>query len=255
MSVGLTELTGAEVPASPAPEQKLRGRPEVALWACWLTICAVALAGCGGGSSNSNGVADLTPTQIITEMQKAVSNAKSVHITGTGSSGGTEISLDLQLAAGKGGTGYIEIDGYRLDLVRVGNKLYIKADKPALNHFAGSLVAGLLGDKWFVIPSTASGFGSFSQFTDLNKLMKQVLTASGRVEKGSESKIDDQPVIALTDTKKGGTLYVATTGPAYPIELAPGGNKKGKISFTDWDQPVKLTAPSGALDYQKLTGG
>jgi hypothetical protein len=224
-------------------------------WACWLTIFAVVLAGCGGGGTKSNGVADMTPTQIISEMQKAVSNAKSVHISGTGSSGGTQISLDLQLAAGKGGAGYIEIDGYRLDLVRVADKLYVKADQAALKHFAGSLVAGLLGDKWFVIPSTASGFGSFSQFTDLNKLMKQVLTASGRVEKGSETKIDGQPAIGLIDTKKGGTLYVATTGPAYPLEIAPGGNDKGKISFTDWDQPVTLKAPSGALDYQKLTGG
>ena len=104
-------------------------------------------------------------------------------------------------------------------------------------------------------PAGSSGFGSFTPFTDLQKLMNQILTASGRVEKGDETKVDDQPAIALTDAKNGGTLYVATTGPAYPLELKPGKDNSGSISFTEWDQPVTLTAPKDSIDYAKLTGG
>ena len=97
--------------------------------------------------------------------------------------------------------------------MRIDDKLYFKADEAALNHYAGSVVAKLLAGKWFEVPAGSSGFGSFTPFTDLQKLMNQILTASGRVEKGDETKVDDQPAIALTDTKNGGILYVATTGP------------------------------------------
>ena len=215
----------------------------------------VALAGCGGGGPKSNGIAEMTPTQIVAQMRKDVANAKSVHITGSGTSGNTRLSLDLQLERGTGGSGHIEIGGYRFDLVRIDGRLYFKADEAALNHFAGSVVAKLLAGRWFVVPAGSGGFGSFTPFTDLQKLMKQILTASGRVEKGDETKVDGQPAQALTDTKNGGTLYVATTGPAYPLQLKPGKGKTGSISFTDWDQPVTLTAPKDALDYKKLTGG
>jgi hypothetical protein len=224
------------------------------VWACWLLLVAVAVAGCGGGAK-SNGVADMTATQIVAEMQKAIANAKSVHITGSGTSGGTKLSLDLQLEASTGGAGHIEIDGYGFDIVRIDKKLYFKADAPALNHFAGSVAAKLLAGKWFAVPADSSGFGSFTPFTDLRKLMNQILRASGPVEKGDETKTGEQPSIAVTDTKNGGTLYVATTGPAYPLELEPGKNGSGSISFTDWDQPVTLTAPKDSIDYAKLTGG
>jgi len=226
--------------------------------ACWLVLFAIAaaLAGCGGSSgAKSNGIPDMTATQILAQMKKDVANAQSVHITGTGTTGGTPLSLDLQLERGTGGSGHIEIGGYGFDLVRIDDKLYFKADEAALKNFAGSVVANLLAGRWFVVPAGSGGFGSFTPFTDLQKLMKQILTAAGRVEKGDETKVGDQPAQALTDTKNGGTLYVATTGPAYPLQLKPGKGKSGSISFADWDQPVTLTAPKDALDYKKLTGG
>ena len=224
--------------------------------ALWLVLLAVAAAGCGGGGgAKSNGVADMTATQILTQMQKAVTTAKSVHVVGSGKTGGTPIALDLQLASGKGGSGHVEVGGYGFDLVRIGDKLYFKADAKALRHYAGGVVAQLLADKWFEVPLSSGGFSSFAPFTNLQQLMKQILTAAGGVEKGDESTIDGEKAIALTDTKNGGTLYVATTGPAYPLELEAGKNNTGSISFTEWDQPVTLTAPKGAIDYKKLTGG
>ncbi len=223
--------------------------------ACWLALLAVVLAGCGGGGAKSNGIVDMTPKQILTEMQKAIADAKSVHISGSGTTGGTELSLDLQLARDKGGAGHVEIGGYGFDIVRIDQKLYFKANAKALEHYAGSAVAQLLAGRWFEVSTSSSGFGSFAPLTDLKQLMQQILNASGPVEKGDETKIDGQPALALTDTGKGGTLYVATTGPAYPLELRPGGSKTGSITFADWDQPVTLTAPKDSIDYSKLTGG
>jgi len=214
------------------------------------------VAGCGGGGgAKSNGVPDMAPNEILPQIQKDVAGAKSVHIVGTGKAGGTPIALDLQLATGKGGSGHVEVGGFGFDIVRIGDKLYFKADAKALEHYAGGVAAQLLADRWFEVPANSGGFGSFAPFTNLQELTKQILTATGSVEKGDETTIDGQKAIAITDTSKGGTLYVATTGPAYPLKLEAGKKNTGSISFTDWDQPVTLTAPKGAIDYGKLTGG
>jgi hypothetical protein len=170
--------------------------------ACWLALLVVALAGCGGGGAKSNGVADLGPNQILAQVKKDVANAKSVHIVGSGKTGGTPITLDLQLAAGKGGAGHIEIGGYGFDLVRIGEKLYFKSDHRALQHYAGSAAAQLLAGKWFAVPASSGGFGSFAPFTDLRQIVNQILSAAGPVEKGDETKIDGQKAIALTDTSR-----------------------------------------------------
>ena len=75
----------------------------------------------------------MTPTQIVTEMKKAIASAESVHISGTGTSGGTQLSLDLRLARDKGGAGHVELGGFGFDIVRIDQKLYFKADAKALD--------------------------------------------------------------------------------------------------------------------------
>jgi hypothetical protein len=223
--------------------------------ACWLAVVAVLLVGCGGKKSpSSNGVESMTPGQILAQVQKAVADAESVHIVGAGTSGGSSITLDLMLAAGKGGTGHISIGGLGFEIVRVDQKLYFKGDSNFLNHYAGPVAAQLLAGKWFYVPVSSNGFGSFSPLTDMVAITKQILASHGELAKGSETTIDGQPAITLTDKSRGGTLYVATTGPAYPLALKPG-KGKGEIKFTDWDQPVTLTAPSKPIDYSKLSGG
>ena len=59
----------------------------------------------------------------------------------------------------------------------------------------------------------------------------------------------------LKDTTKGGTLYVAATGKPFPLQITKEGKESGKVTFSRWDQPVTLTAPSGAIDISKLQNG
>ena len=64
--------------------------------------------------------------------------------------------------------------------------------------------------------------------------------------------IEGQRAIALKDTSKGGTLYVATSGKPYPLEIAKAGKESGKVILDRWDQPVTLKAPAGAIDISEL---
>jgi hypothetical protein len=237
--------------------------------ACSFAAVAVLLVGCGGGKSSysttgstsattttapDNGIASKTPEEIVAAMQAAVASATSVHIIGAGSSAGSTIALDLKLVRGKGGAGHIALGGLGFDIVRIGKKVYIKASKAFLVHYAGTASAGLAG-RWFYVTSSASGLGSLGALTDIKSLIAQILASHGALSKGSETTVGGQPAIAVKDTKNGGVLYIATTGPAYPLKLTPGRSRgKGAIRFTSWDQPIALKAPPNPLDYSKLGG-
>jgi hypothetical protein len=221
--------------------------------ACWLAIVAVLLAGCGGKKGPSdNGVSSMTPQQILVQMKKAVAGATSVRIVGGGTTGGSKLALDLQLEKGKGGVGHIAVGGVSFDVIKIGPKLYFKGEKAFLRQYAGA-AAPLFAGRWFAVSTSVPQFTSFGSLTDIKTLVENIVSSAGTLTKGGATTIDGQPAIAIVDSAKGGTLYVATTGPVYPLELDPG-KGKGGVKFTDWDQPVTLTAPSNPLDYAKLTG-
>jgi hypothetical protein len=59
-------------------------------------------------------------------------------------------------------------------------------------------------------------------------------------------------VITITNASHGGTLYVATTGKPYPIQITKSGTSGGKILFDRWNAPVTLVAPKHSIDLSQL---
>lgn len=99
-------------------------RPTLAALALTLALVPV---GCGKKSNSSNGVADKTPTEIVTAVQEAVKAAKTVHVVADiKSSTGSGISFDLKIDRAVGGSGTMTADGISFDIVRVGDKAYFK---------------------------------------------------------------------------------------------------------------------------------
>lgn len=221
--------------------------------ACGLVALGVALSGCGGKKASSNGEASLSATRIAADAKAALKSAKTVHLVGSGTSGGTRLSLDLQFVNGQGGSGHITESGLGFDIVHVGGKTYFKGDANFLKHYAGSEAAKLLAGKWFYVASSVPGFGSLGALTNLTQLTNAIFSTTGTLTKGAAATVDGQAAIAIRDKSDGGTLYVATTGPAYPIEIKPGGGS-GVIRFEDWGKAVTLAAPKNPLDYAKLVG-
>jgi len=226
----------------------------------WLPLLAVVgavllLAGCGGKKGpKDNGVAKMSPSDALAEVKDAVTGATSVHIVGTGSTGGQPLGLNLKLVKGKGGAGHITVNGLSFDIIRIGDKAYFKGSSSFWSKFGGSAAAQLFNGKWLMAPANKGELASFTPLTNLTALTNQVLASHGVLKMGATTEINGQPAVAIVDQSNGGTLYVATTGPAYPLKLTPG-KGKGAIAFSDWDQPVSLTAPAKSIDYDKLTGG
>ncbi len=224
----------------------------------WLLLPAlvVLLAGCGSSSSSTgNGVASKTPTQIIAAAKAAAASAVSAHVAGSIVSEGKPILLDMELVAGKGGKGRITVEGLAVNLIQVDRAVYINGSTAFYKRLAGSAAAQLLQGKWLKAPASSSNFESFSQLTDLRKLIGSTLAAHGKLTRGQTTTMDGQKVIGLTDGAKEGTLYVATTGAPYPIALVKKGSSGGKIVFDRWNKPVTITPPKNSVNINQLQSG
>ena len=175
-----------------------------------------------------------------------------MHVAGTLTSNGTPITLNLHLASGHGGRGQISQGNLSFELIVIGDTIYIKGSPAFYSHFGGSAAAQLFQGKWLKAPVSGGELGSLAALTNFGKLLDQSLASHGTLAKGATTTLAGQPVIELRDTSHNGSLFVATTGKPYPIEIVKHGSETGRIAFTDWNQPVSLSAPSGAIDLSQL---
>lgn len=219
-------------------------------WSFSAVAAAIALAACGGGSSD-NGVASKSPTGIVNAASQAISTASSVHISGSIISGGTPITLDLRLVSGKGATGSMSSRGLSFKLITIGPYVYINGGQSFWQAFGNPRIAQLLSGKWFKTPASGN-FASIGKLTNVRELFSQVLNNHGPLVKGSTTTVHGQKVVAVRDSSKGGTLFVATTGQPYPVEIQKVGASAGAVTFDEFNQPVTLSAPANSIDASKL---
>jgi len=211
---------------------------------------ACALGACGG--SSDNGVASKSPDAIVSSASAAIQSAQSVHVSGSVANGNAPVTLDLSLVSGKGATGTMSENGLSFQIVAVDQTVYINGSEAFWRHFGGSLAATLLDGKWLKAPETGQ-FATLAEVTDLNRLMSGLLAGHGTLTKGSQTTVNGYKVIPVSDAIRGGTLYVATTGKPYPIQVSKPGAQGGQITFDRFNEPVSLTAPSNAIDISSLT--
>jgi hypothetical protein len=230
------------------------GIPSCALPVLGAAIAAGLLGGCGS-SSHASGIATKSPTEIVAATKAAADGAATVHIAGTVSSGGKPLSIDMELVNGKGGRGRITIEGTSVNLIRVAGAVYIDGSPAFYRRIAGPTAAQLLQGKWLKAPEKDGNFASLTSLTDLAKLIDTTLASHGTLVRDGTSTIAGQKVVAVRDATQGGTLYVATTGSPFPIEVAKDGGSGGRIVFDRWNQPVSLVAPANAININQLQRG
>jgi hypothetical protein len=214
-------------------------------------LLAGLLGGCGS-SSSGNGIAAKSPTDIVAAAKVAADAASSVHVSGSIVSGGSPIALDLDLLAGKGGRGQLTENSLGFELIETGGTVYIKGSSAFYRHIGGTAAAQLLQGKWLKAPTTSKEFASISSLTDLRALLDTTLANHGTLAKGGTTTIKGRKVVGVTDTGKGGTLYVAETGQPYPTEITKSGAGGGTIAFDRWNESVSLAAPANAIDIAQL---
>ena len=214
-------------------------------------LLALALAACGGGSSD-NGVSSKSPNGIASAASGAVSKVNSVHVAGAVANGSSRFTIDLNLVNGKGGSGQMSQGGLSFKIITVNNEVYINGSPTFWRQFGGASAASLLSGKWLKAPASGQ-FASLATLTNVRQLFTQLLSTHGKLAKGNGATVRGHKVIAVNDKSNGGTLYVATTGKPYPIEIVKSGSNGGRVEFDRFNQPVSLSPPANAIDVSKLS--
>jgi hypothetical protein len=203
-----------------------------------------------------NGVSALAAADILTKAQTALGAAKSYHMVGSATQDGQTVALDLKFQ-GKDVAGTIGLGAVRLEIIGIGNDVYIKAPDdfwasqvPAAQ---ASTVLALIKGKYVKVDGKNA---SFSELTD-NFKPENLLKPEGTVSKGDTKTIDGTPAIALVDSKGGSKLYVATVGDPVPLSIEDSSTSGGTIQFKEYNVPVTITAPdaSQVFDLKALMGG
>jgi hypothetical protein len=222
-----------------------------------LVLAAALLAGCGGHdkAAEPNGEVSRPPARVLTDMRAAASSAISTHVSGSVTSNGTPITLDLSIARGKGARGSMSTNGLEFDLVRIGDTAYIRGSDSFYEHFAGAGIAQLLHGKWVKALVTKGRFSSLAPLTSIGLLLGKVSANHGKLVSDGKTTYKGRQVVAIRDLSDNSKLYVAATGKPYPVALVGGkAEQSGTITFGDWNRHVSLTAPGGAIDISTLGG-
>ena len=248
------EGRGREVPDDEVGYALARMRERRSIAAVAGLLVALAMAACGstGSHGSSNGVASKTANQIVARATQAIDRVSSVRVRGTVADSSAHVMLDLNLVNGKGAPGSMSENGLSFSLITVGGRAYIHGSSSFWKQFGGAAAVRQLQGKWLRASSDSGDFASFSSLTNLRKLLSGLLAGHGALTKGAQSTIDGRRAIALHDTSKHGTLYVATTGTPYPLRIVNGGPDGGELDFSDFDAAVSLKPPASSIDISEL---
>jgi hypothetical protein len=219
-----------------------------------VALVPIALCACGG--SSPHGLAAKSPEAIVAAATRAIDRVHSVRVYGSVNyaTPTDEIRFDLSLVNGRGASGSLSEHGLAFRLVTLGDVAYVNGTTAFWQQFGGTNVAAQLRGRWLRAPANHGDFASFSSLTNVHKLLTALLAGHGALTKGATSVVDGRQVIAVHDASRQGTLYVATTGPAYPVRIENGSSDSGQIDFGRFDASVTLRAPAHSVDIFNLQG-
>lgn len=225
----------------------------IAAWAASSVLFALALTACGG--SSGNGVASKSGNEIVRSAISAVDSATSVLIRGNIQSGGSSISLDLRIVPGSGGRGSVSQGGRSFKLVAIGTDVYINGSAAFWQAHLSPSQVSLVAGKWLRVPATGR-FAPVARLTDLGTLLSSLVSTNATFIKAGATTTDGQPTVGVRDKSQDGTLYVATTGKPYLLEVLATGSQPGQITLSEFDKRITLTPPAHAIDLssQASTG-
>jgi hypothetical protein len=224
-------------------------RSRIAAWAACSLLLACAISACGG--SSGNGVASKSPDAIVSAARAAVDSAKSAHISGRIISGSSDATLNLDLVSGQGGSGVVSEGGLNFKLEVVAHEVYVNAPSAFWTRLVGASFAKLLQNRWLKAPESGR-FATLAQLTNLRALTAIALSTRGKLVKGGTTTINGQSVVGVRDASADATIYVATTGQPYPLEIVELGSQGGRIMLDKFNQSVSLTPPPNATDISKF---
>lgn len=228
-----------------------------------LLLCgalAVAMTGCGAGSSTNGSGSSASPLSGLSADQiaaKAIADLKtatSVRVSGSIKDSGQTIGMDMTLARGSGCEGTMSQSGSgSFQLVAIGKLVWVKPDK-AFWKSAGAdsdpAVMSVVSGKYLKVKAT-SDLGSLSAFCSPSELAGSFEKSATGLVKEASTTISGQRAVPIKDTSDASIAYISET--AQPEFLRVSGGSQGSVTFSGYGDAIKIAAPpvSATLDGTK----
>ncbi|GAB3195880.1 hypothetical protein GCM10027062_03800 [Nocardioides hungaricus] len=218
--------------------------------AATLTACSGGDGG-GDGGGGGNDFATSPAKDIVAETKADMGDLEAVKVSGTVTTNGQQITIDLQASSEGDCTGSIGIDDGTAELLGVGGETWMRPDEAFWRSFAGQnaeQVLTLVGDKWVVIPAGGKSFGQFCDLDDLlNQLLEDEDDGSTYSVTGTDDLDGDEVVLVDNEDPKNGTStgYVLVDEPHYLVKIEKTeGDDIGTVSFSAFDEAFQVEAPT-----------
>jgi hypothetical protein len=205
------------------------------------------LAGYGTASAATSGspLSGLSADQIANKAVADLKAASTVHVTGSVTSSGETVNLDLTLVRAQGCTGSMAVAGTgSFQLTAIGNQVWIKPDQQFWKkEGATAAVLNVVSGKYMKVKAT-SQLGSLSGFCQPSQLAGNFGGPSSGLVKGTTTTISGQQALQIKQPGESASLYVSDNATPQILRLA--GGSHGTIDFSDYNKSVTLTPPSAA---------
>jgi len=211
------------------------------------------------------------PRAILADAAAAFRRVESFHLEGTQGAGkkATRVKADvglpakLRLTIGQGDAA--------ATIIVVDRSLYIRANAAFWKEQGAGQAGQQLAGRWLKTPAGSGELQSVTKDLDPETLASCLVKGHGTLENGGTTTVDGQEAVVIVD--KGdrpgtapGKLFVAATGEPLPLRTLatgaerPGGKKDPKCddstatragdeaTFSDYNEPLDLSAPPGAVE-------
>lgn len=204
-------------------------------------LVLVTMSACGGASAPTNGLEQKSPADVLQQAAGSLKAATSVHIVGGGSDGRIDARIRQDAA-----TGTLTKDGQQVRVTIIGADGYISADMAGLAMMGvPAEVRSQVAGRWLKFPAS-----NFTGFT-LSDLASQLTAYRGPLEpKVSQAMLDGKQVVVVS-WRDGSKLYVANTGPGYPLHGDLKGSGAGQLDFTEYGGHFQVTTPGNVLNVSE----
>lgn len=211
----------------------------------------LALTACSAGSSDESAdedtsFADSSAKSKVEAAKKAMSDLRSIHMTGTLSNDGQQAEVDLRLSDEGQCVGTYAFSGGVAEVRSNEEGAWMRPDAAIWKAFSGSTadqVTDFVGDKWVVLEAP-----QLEQMCDFESVMGSLLSGAEADREysadGSED-IDGVKSFRIKSSGSSGTSYgyVQAEAPHYLTRTEREGEAPASMTFSDFDEVVEVDAP------------
>lgn len=236
------------------------------IWGTALTAVAalLALTGCHGDGTDASApvvrpvvthtaagpYAGLTARQVLDRSVAAMDAVPAVTINlRTTADGDTTVHFTGALTRSGRCAAAMVMDGYHIQVIRVGAKTYVKADTAfwrAKGGPHGDRMAVLLAGKWLVLPKAKSG--SIGRMCDLHTILAMFSEGAGdgtlKRRSGTVTVAGQQAVTLVQTTSQDTTdILIAAHGTPYMLRAFTPDDSSNDVTFSGFGRAPHISAP------------